>query len=128
MDLIAELAAETGMATILITHDLALAAERSGRIAVMHAGHIVEDAPTAALLAAPRHPYTRRLHGGDADRGRTTWPISCSIPGSLPDLRRDDLPPCRFAARCTQRLPECEAPLVWRETWPPRTASPAGIR
>jgi oligopeptide/dipeptide ABC transporter ATP-binding protein len=117
MDIIAKLAAETGMATILITHDLALAAERSGRIAVMHAGHIVEDAPTAALLAAPRHPYTRRLLAATPTAADNLADL-CSIPGSLPDLRRDDLPPCRFAARCTQRLPECEAPLVWRDLAP----------
>ncbi|NKC33448.1 ABC transporter ATP-binding protein [Roseomonas sp. BU-1] len=117
MDIIQSLAAETGMATILITHDLALAAERSGRIAVMHAGHIVEDAVTAELLAHPRHPYTRRLlaatptaAGGLADLR--------AIPGSLPDLRRTDLPPCRFAARCEQRLPACEAPMAWRHLAP----------
>ena len=61
MDLIAELAASQRMATLLITHDLGLAAEYSDRIAVMHAGHIVETAPTAALFAAPRHPYTAKL-------------------------------------------------------------------
>ncbi|MFZ4406934.1 MAG: ABC transporter ATP-binding protein [Paracraurococcus sp.] len=117
MDIVARLAAETGMATILITHDLALAAERSSRIAVMHAGHIVEDAPTAALLATPRHPYTKRLLAATPTAAGNLADLR-SIPGSLPDLRRDDLPPCRFAARCTQRLPECEAPLVWRDLAP----------
>jgi ABC-type glutathione transport system ATPase component len=61
MDLIAEFAASQRMATLLITHDLGLAAEYSDRIAVMHAGQIVETAPTAALFAAPRHPYTAGL-------------------------------------------------------------------
>jgi oligopeptide/dipeptide ABC transporter ATP-binding protein len=117
MDIVAKLAAETGMATVLITHDLALAVERSARIAVMHAGHIVEDAPTAALLASPRHPYTRRLLAATPTAAGDLADLR-SIPGNLPDLRRDDLPPCRFAARCTQRLAACAAPLVWRDLAP----------
>ncbi|PZW44951.1 oligopeptide/dipeptide ABC transporter ATP-binding protein [Humitalea rosea] len=117
MDIMGRLAAETGMATILITHDLALAAERSGRIAVMHAGHIVEDAPTKTLLLYPRHPYTRRLLAATPTAAGNLADLR-SIPGNLPDLRRDDLPPCRFAARCDRRLPACEAPMQWRELEP----------
>lgn len=117
MDIVAKLAAETGMATILITHDLALAAERSARIAVMHAGHIVEDAATKTLLANPRHPYTRRLLAATPTAAGTLAALR-SIPGNLPDLRRDDLPPCRFAARCDRRLPGCDAKLVWRTIEP----------
>jgi peptide/nickel transport system ATP-binding protein len=117
MDIVAKLAAETGMATILITHDLALAAERSARIAVMHAGHIVEDAPTATLLAHPRHPYTSRLLAATPTAAGALSALR-SIPGNLPDLRRDDLPPCRFAARCDRRLPGCDATLVWRTIEP----------
>jgi oligopeptide/dipeptide ABC transporter ATP-binding protein len=77
----------------------------------------VEDAPTAALLATPRHPYTKRLLAATPTAAGNLADLR-SIPGSLPDLRRHDLPPCRFAARCTQRLPECEAPLVWRDLAP----------
>ncbi|WP_439596231.1 ABC transporter ATP-binding protein [Falsiroseomonas sp.] len=117
MDIIQTLAAETGMATLLITHDLALAAERSARIAVMHAGHIVEDAPTAQLLAHPRHPYTARLLAATPTAAGDLSDLR-SIPGNLPDLRRADLPPCRFAERCPQRLPGCEARLVWRDLAP----------
>jgi peptide/nickel transport system ATP-binding protein len=61
MDLIAELAASQNMATLLITHDLGLAAEYCNRIAVMHAGHLVEAAPTPMLFAMPRYPYTAKL-------------------------------------------------------------------
>src|SRR5260370_8840941 len=61
MDLIAELAASQHMATLLITHDLGLASEYCDRIAVMHAGHLVEMAPTPLLFPAPRHPYTPKL-------------------------------------------------------------------
>jgi peptide/nickel transport system ATP-binding protein len=111
MDLVAELGQARGMATMLITHDLGLATERCDRVVVMHAGHVVEDAPTAALFAAPRHPYTARLFAATPRPGLTLAEIS-TIPGSLPDLRRADLPPCRFSARC-ERVTECctTAPL-----------------
>jgi len=113
MDLLERLAAENGMATLLITHDLALAAERATRIAVMHAGHIVEDADTATLLAHPRHPYTRRLLAA-TPTGAGVLDDLHSIPGHLPDLRRDDLPPCRYAARCERRVAAYDGPLTWR--------------
>lgn len=61
MDLIVELAAERQMATLLITHDLGLAASYCDRIVVMEKGHIVESATTEQLFTRPRHPYTQRL-------------------------------------------------------------------
>ncbi len=61
MDLLAALVADRGMALLLITHDLGLAARYCGRIAVMERGLVVEQGETAALFAAPRHEYTRRL-------------------------------------------------------------------
>jgi peptide/nickel transport system ATP-binding protein len=112
MDLIADLAASQNMATLLITHDLALAAEYCDRIAVMHAGHLVETAPTAALFAAPRHPYTAKLIA--ATPGSVArLDMLASIPGSLPDLRRADLPACRYSERCERAGRDCrEAPLL----------------
>ena len=61
MELLASIKASRGMATILITHDLGLAARWCDRIAVMEQGRVVETGPTAALFEAPRHPYTKRL-------------------------------------------------------------------
>ena len=61
MDLLARLAAEQNLATILITHDLGLAAQYCGRVAVMEGGRIVEEAAPAALFGRPAHPYTARL-------------------------------------------------------------------
>jgi peptide/nickel transport system ATP-binding protein len=110
MDLVAELAARTRMATLLITHDLALAAERCDRIAVMHAGHVVEVAPTAELFAAPRHPYTARLIAATPRPGVELEDLE-PVPGALPDLR-GELPPCRYSARCDRYGPPCDrAPL-----------------
>ena len=110
MDLIGELAGEIGMATIFITHDLALAAQRAANIAVMHAGHIVELAPTRELFEHARHPYTAELIAATPDTA-ADLDEHASIPGSLPDLRRADLPPCRYSERCPRKLVACERPL-----------------
>jgi peptide/nickel transport system ATP-binding protein len=117
MDLIAGLAAEHGMATILITHDLALAAERARTIAVMHAGHVVEIADTKTLLTQSRHPYTARLIAATPDSAGGLDDLQ-SVPGGLPDLRREDIPPCRYAARCTRHIADCDRLLVRREIAP----------
>jgi peptide/nickel transport system ATP-binding protein len=106
MDLIADLASKLGMATIFITHDLALAAQRSSRIVVMHAGHVVENAPTRELLAQPRHPYTAELIAATPDTAVSLDALA-AIPGSLPDLRRSNLPPCRYSERCPRRIDAC---------------------
>jgi peptide/nickel transport system ATP-binding protein len=110
MDLIGELASEIGMATIFITHDLALAAQRAKNIAVMHAGHVVELAETQEMFAHPRHPYTAELIAATPDTAASLDELA-SIPGSLPDLRRADLPPCRYSERCPRKLASCDQPL-----------------
>ena len=110
MDLIADLASELGMATIFITHDLALASQRATRIVVMHAGHVVENAPTQDLFAQPRHPYTAELIAATPDSA-TSLDELAAIPGSLPDLRRSDLPPCRYSERCPRKIGTCAQPL-----------------
>ena len=61
MDLIVELTRERGMSTILITHDLGLAAAYCDKVVVMEKGHVVETAPSAAIFSAPAHAYTRKL-------------------------------------------------------------------
>src|ERR1700690_2112481 len=110
MDLVNDLAKEMGMATIFITHDLALAGQRSARIVVMHAGHVVENAPTEELFNHPRHPYTSKLTAATPE-GAESLDELASIPGSLPDLRRTNLPPCRYSERCPRKLAACSQPL-----------------
>jgi peptide/nickel transport system ATP-binding protein len=108
MALIRDLARERGMATLFITHDLALASESCDRISVMHAGHIVETAPAADLFRRPRHPYTAQLIRS-TPAADTELEALASIPGNLPDLRRTDLPACRFIERCDRSTPQCHA-------------------
>ena len=61
MDLVTELTRERGMSTILITHDLGLAATYCDRVVVMEKGHVVETAGSTTIFKAPAHPYTRKL-------------------------------------------------------------------
>lgn len=110
MRLIRDLGREKGMATLLITHDLGLAREFCDQLAVMHAGHIVETGPTETLFQAPAHPYTAKLiHATPV--GQANLEYLTSIPGNLPDLRRIDLPACRFAERCEHNDATCDGIL-----------------
>ncbi|MGA9103254.1 dipeptide ABC transporter ATP-binding protein [Aeromicrobium sp.] len=61
LDHIDQLTEELGVAVMLITHDLGLAAERADHLAVMYRGHIVESGPALDILKNPEHPYTERL-------------------------------------------------------------------
>ena len=102
LDLIRDLRAETGMAVVLITHDLGIVAELTERVAVMYAGQIVEEAPTDDLFAAPLHPYTTGLIGSVPVIGQRKEELAV-IPGRVPNLV--GLPAgCRFAPRCTARI------------------------
>ncbi|MFH0822991.1 MAG: ABC transporter ATP-binding protein, partial [Pseudomonadota bacterium] len=113
MSLIRELSEETQMAMMLITHDLSLAGESCDRIAVMHAGHVVETAPAAELFRKPRHPYTAGLI-------RASTHALAPIPGVIPDLR-SELPICRFLQRCRRTGPEC------REAFEPIEVGPRHV-
>jgi len=111
MDLITGLARLRQMATLFITHDLGLAAEYCDRIVVMHAGHAVESAPTAVLFDEPRHPYTARLISSTPGETTNSLAALAPVPGNLPDLRRNDLPACRFVERCDRVTDICRVQL-----------------
>jgi len=110
LDLLDELRRTTRTATIVITHDLGLAAERCDRIVVMHAGHVVETAPAHRLFTHPRHPYTARLIASTPRPGAKLTELT-PITGAVPDLR-GALPVCRYRSRCDRGTDACdEAPL-----------------
>jgi peptide/nickel transport system ATP-binding protein len=98
LDLLRELQQETGMAIILITHDLGIVAEMADEVAVMYSGRVVERAPGAAIFDDPQHPYTLGLLGSipkiEEQRDRLL-----AIEGAVPPPF--DLPSgCRFHPRC----------------------------
>jgi peptide/nickel transport system ATP-binding protein len=110
LDLIASLAAETGMALIMITHDLGIVAETTERMLVMYAGRIVEQGPTAEVFARMAHPYTRGLFAAsphavtvDETVGRIRL---AAIPGQVPDPARRPAG-CVFADRCARQTTAC---------------------
>jgi peptide/nickel transport system ATP-binding protein len=106
LDLLADLQAERRMAMLLVTHDLRVVRSRSDRIAVMYAGRIVESAPTPALFAAPRMPYTEALMNAVPPVAGPNHVRLQVIPGRPPDLLR---PPagCKFAPRCPYAQDRC---------------------
>ena len=106
MALIDELSASRGMATLLVTHNLALAAVHCDRILVMHAGQIVESAPVEILTQTPKHPYAFRLLAATPQHSATAADLQ-TVPGNLPDLT-GPLPPCRFAMRCDRHQSDCD--------------------
>ncbi len=106
LDLIDELASVTGMAVLLITHNLGLVAGRMARVYVMYAGQVVESGRVVDVLAQPCHPYTRGLLAAvpllDAPRNA---PLR-DIPGTVPEP--EEWPPgCAFAPRCSLATPRC---------------------
>lgn len=98
LDLIREVRRETGMALVLISHDIGVVGDLCDRVAVMYAGRVVETGTTRDLLTRPRHPYTQGLLAAlptlDGPRRRLT-----PIPGTVPSP--EAMPPgCAFAPRC----------------------------
>ena len=113
------LVAELGTALIWISHDLATVSSLARRILVMYAGRVVEQGPTAEVLAAPRHPYTRGLLLSLPAHGEPGRDLA-QIPGSTPSLL--DLPAgCAFRPRCAEAGDACSVA-------PPETMAPAGNR
>ncbi len=103
--LLRELQADTGMALMLITHDLGVVAAMAQRVAVMYAGNIVEEASVLELFDYPLHPYTQGLLRATPTAGRPDERL-VDIPGRVPALA--ELPAgCAFAARCPHATPEC---------------------
>lgn len=97
-----------GKISLVITHDLSTAASLSNRTAVLYGGRLVETGRTRALLAAPRHPYTRGLLR--AYPGLTATKDLQGIPGRF----SREVEGCPFHPRCTQRVEICarEVPVL----------------
>jgi peptide/nickel transport system ATP-binding protein len=103
LDLLAELAAESGMALLLITHDLGVVSQTVERVLVMYSGRVVEEGPTAQVFAGMAHPYTRALFAASPHEAGG---LPSPIPGQVPDpLHRP--PGCAFTPRCSRAEADC---------------------
>ncbi len=134
LDLLSRIVEERGLAVILITHDLGVAAGFCDEIKVMYAGRFVESAVVDALYAQPVHPYTEALLGAvcrlDADVAQPMTVISGQPP--LPDRMPGG---CSFHPRCSHAAARCAteepAPDRWTRTDSPSAISPeraCGVR
>ncbi len=110
LDLIGELVRDSGMALLLISHDLGVMAQRVQRVLVMYGGTVAESGPTTAVFGRLAHPYTRGLFAARPRLGVSRRQRLATIPGRVPELA--DLPPgCPFADRCSWVLPACHVGL-----------------
>jgi oligopeptide transport system ATP-binding protein len=106
VDLVKRLRDDLRMAILWITHDLGIIAGLADRVAVMYAGHVVEEAPVGELYAHPSHPYTLGLLGSLPRLDEKRAHKLRSIDGLPPDLI--DLPPgCLFQPRCVYSEAVC---------------------
>ena len=106
MELLEELRRKNGTSVILITHNFGVVAQLADRVAVMYAGRIVETAPAAELIRAPRHPYTKALLAAVPVLGGGKKEL-VTIPGQVP--APDNFPAgCRFCGRCQEVAPGAE--------------------
>jgi peptide/nickel transport system ATP-binding protein len=99
LDQLAELTASMGTAVILVTHDLALAAERADRVIVMHRGRIVETGTTSQVLSAPTDEYTKRLMAAAPSFGTKSLVSESSNDISSDDVMRVEGLSKRYAFR-----------------------------
>jgi peptide/nickel transport system ATP-binding protein len=105
LDLLREIRRDSGMAMVLISHDLGVIAEVCDRVMVMYSGHLVEQAPSANLFNDPKHPYTRGLMSALPELAGPQRRL-LAISGSVPEAGR--LPSgCTFGPRCGQAQLRC---------------------
>ncbi|MEO3479753.1 ABC transporter ATP-binding protein [Phaeobacter sp. CAU 1743] len=105
LDLICDLRRDTGMGTIMITHDLGVVGEVADSVAVMYGGEVVEQGSTKEIFANPQHPYTIGLMSAMPRLDRPGERLA-TVPGSVPAIR--NMPEgCRFRSRCAFAAAAC---------------------
>jgi len=112
LDLIADLARETGTAVILVTHDLGVVARACDRVLVLYGGQVMEEAAIEPLFQHPRHPYTQGLLAAMPRLEGAETPRLGTIPGTPGSGRGAG---CPFAPRCDRAIDLCRTavpPLV----------------
>ncbi len=106
LELIDGLRAESGMALLLVSHDLAVIAGHCDRVIVMYAGLVMESGPVDAILSDPRNPYTIALLDARPQPGARRGARLKAIPGS-PPVHHELGPGCPFAGRCALTIDLC---------------------
>jgi oligopeptide/dipeptide ABC transporter ATP-binding protein len=117
INLLIDLREELGLAFLFISHDLAVVRLVSARVGVMYLGRIVELAPTAALFAAPQHPYTQALLAAIPEPVPGRKRHRRLLQGELPS---PESPPagCAFHPRCPRARDRCKVELPALATGP----------
>ena len=122
LELMSDLQKQTGMAMLLITHDLGVVAEVADRVAVMYAGQIVEQATREQFFTDPQHPYAKKLFDSMPNIEKRGEALAV-IHGSVPPLTTE-FSGCRFASRCDYAWELCQNDLPkWHQQ-----ASGHGVR
>jgi peptide/nickel transport system ATP-binding protein len=106
LNLLSDLQSRLGLAYIFVSHDLAVVKHIADRVAVMNLGCIVEEADTASLFAAPRHPYTRALLSAIPVPTPKARRSPIVLKGELPSALNPP-PGCRFHTRCPFVIERC---------------------
>ena len=106
LDLLRRLRDDTGMAVLLITHDLGVVSETADRVVVMYCGQVVEEAEVRTLFDHPMHPYTLGLLKSiprlEDDDSKRLYMIKGMVPNPL------EMPPgCQFSDRCDSCMDIC---------------------
>lgn len=107
MDLLRTLRADSGMAILLISHNLALVAEIADRVVVAYSGGVVEEGPVREITTNPRHPYTQGLLASVPRLDRPRGERLPAIPGQPPIATAPEQVGCPFRDRCRYAIPRC---------------------
>ncbi|MEU3729716.1 ABC transporter ATP-binding protein [Streptomyces sp. NPDC033538] len=113
VELLDELRRETGMAVVMVTHDLGVLSSIADRIAVFYSGRVIETGTVEEVIGAPQHPYTRGLlqalpHASLGERSTVGHAVPLRpIPGSAPAADAP-VPGCPFHPRCSSAVDGCD--------------------
>jgi oligopeptide/dipeptide ABC transporter ATP-binding protein len=110
MELLRDLQQRLGMAVIMISHDLGLAASYADEVVVMYAGRAVERAPTQKLFSSVRMQYTRALLGAIPRLENPPHSRLAAVPGQPPDLSTEQVG-CPFSPRCPEASEKCRTQM-----------------
>ncbi|WP_084652866.1 ABC transporter ATP-binding protein [Nocardioides insulae] len=109
LNLMRDLQRETGVALMLITHDMGVVGEMADRVVVFYAGYVVESGLADDVLNHPQHPYTQALLTAIPRRDTPRDEPMPAIPGTVPGLH--EMPAgCRFITRCPYAAERCSEP------------------